>query len=292
MIQLAVDLPYWGQSLLRVLGGIGRRAAARRHHRVPVPVQDDDASCRAVSAPWRPARTARCSCSPRSASGCRRKTSPPSAPTSASSRWRRSSCCCQHVPARRRRAVRPRRLLHQLRRRRVLHARRQLASACSASSWPAGRAPTSTRCSVACVPPASSSPTSCRWCSPWSAWSSRPASMNLQQIVVAQNTGEHLRLGRLRQPVHPHPVRRLPDLHDRRAGRAHPDAVRHADRRVRARVGLHDRVLGLPLPHLLHRRVRHRRRVRAHRLRAVPRRLGRAVQLVRLGHASTTSTTG
>ena len=30
-------------------------------------------------------------------------------------------------------------------------------------------------------------------------------------------------------------------------------------------VGLHDRVLRLPLPHLLHRRVRHRRRVRADR---------------------------
>jgi NADH-quinone oxidoreductase subunit H len=39
----------------------------------------------------------------------------------------------------------------------------------------------------------------------------------------------------------------------------------------------------LPLPHLLHRRVRHRRCVRTHRQRAVPRRLGCAVQLVRLG---------
>ena len=37
------------------------------------------------------------------------------------------------------------------------------------------RAPTSTRCSVACAPPASSSRTNCRWCSPHSAWSSRPA---------------------------------------------------------------------------------------------------------------------
>ena len=45
----------------------------------------------------------------------------------------------------------------------------------SASSWPAGRRPTSTRSSAACVPPASSSPTSCRWCSPSSASSSRPA---------------------------------------------------------------------------------------------------------------------
>ena len=47
-------------------------------------------------------------------------------------------------------------------------------------------------------------------------------------------------------------------------------------------VGLHDGVLRLPLPHLLHRRVRDGRCVRADRQRAVPRRLGRAVQLVRL----------
>ena len=60
----------------------------------------------------------------------------------------------------------------------------------------------------------------------------------------------------------------------------------------RARVGLHDRVLRLPLPDLLHRRVRHGRRVQPDRQRAVPRRLGRPVQLVRLGHASTRSTTG
>ena len=39
----------------------------------------------------------------------------------------------QHVPARRGRAVRARRLLHQLRRRRLLHARRVVRSACSAS---------------------------------------------------------------------------------------------------------------------------------------------------------------
>ena len=39
---------------------------------------------------------------------------------------------------------------------------------------------------------------------------------------------------------------------------------------------------GLPLPHLLHRRVRHRRRVLADRRGAVPRRLGCAVRLVRL----------
>ena len=106
--------------------------------------------------------------------------------------------------------------------------------------------------------------------------------MNMQNIVVAQEHRRDLRLERHRQPLHPHPVRRLRDLHDRRAGRAHPDPVRHADRRVRAGLGLHDRVLGLPLPDLLHRRVRHCRRVRPDRQRAVPRWLGGAVQLVRL----------
>jgi NADH-quinone oxidoreductase subunit H len=38
----------------------------------------------------------------------------------------------------------------------------------------AGRRPTSTRCSAASGPPASSSPTSCRSCSPSSGWPSRP----------------------------------------------------------------------------------------------------------------------
>ena len=59
------------------------------------------------------------------------------------------------VPAGRRRAVRPRRLLHQLRGRHLLHPGRVVGIACSASSSPAGRAPTSTRCSAACAPPAS-----------------------------------------------------------------------------------------------------------------------------------------
>ena len=67
--------------------------------------------------------------------------------------------------------------------------------------------------------------------------------MNMQGIVVAAERRRDLRLERPRQPVHPHPVRRLRRVHDRRAGRAHPGAVRHADRRERARVGLHDRVL-------------------------------------------------
>ena len=46
-------------------------------------------------------------------------------------------------------------------------------------------------------------------------------SMNLQDIVVAQNTGEIFGCRLARQPVHLHPVPRLRDLHDRRAGRTH-----------------------------------------------------------------------
>ena len=57
--------------------GPGGPAAADRRRRLPVPLQDHVASCRAASARWRPARSAPCSCSPRSASSSRRRTSSP-----------------------------------------------------------------------------------------------------------------------------------------------------------------------------------------------------------------------
>ena len=97
--------------------------------------------------------------------------------------------------------------------------------------------------------------------------------MNLQGIVACPAERRDLRLGRHRQPVHPHAVRRLRALPRGRAGRAHPDAVRHARRRERARRRLHGRVHRLPVPLLLHRRVRHRVRLRRPRGDAVPRRL-------------------
>ncbi len=81
--------------------------------------------------------------------------------------------------------------------------------------------------------------------------------------------------GRLhREPVHPHAVRGLLPLPRRRAGRAHPDPVRHARGGERARRRLHGRVHGLPLPLLLHRRVRHRVRLRRPRRHPLPRWLG------------------
>ena len=92
----SIDSPYWQQTLIK------RRASSAvvvpmlgRHARLP---SSCSRSCQLHAEPararWRPGPTARCSCSPRSASSCRRKTS---SPTSAD-RLRlqagaRSSCC-------------------------------------------------------------------------------------------------------------------------------------------------------------------------------------------------------
>ena len=107
--------------------------------------------------------------------------------------------------------------------------------------------------------------------------------MNLNAIVDAAAGQRDLRRRLDRQPVHPHAVHRLRPVPRRRAGRAHADAVRHAGRRERARRRLHGRVHRLPLPLLLHRRVRHRVRVRRARGHAVPRRLRGPVGARRLG---------
>ena len=83
--------------------------------------------------------------------------------------------------------------------------------------------------------------------------------LNLQGMVDGPGRGRDLRLGRDRQPVLPHPDRRARRVPDRQPGRAHPDPVRHADRRVRAGHRLHHRVHRPALPAVLHRRVRARR---------------------------------
>ena len=117
-------------------------------------------------------------------------------------------------------------------------------------------------------------------------------SMNLQDIVVAQNTGEIFGLEWLGNPfIITQFLGFLIFMIAVQAELTQPPfdmPIAESELVVR----LHDRVLGLPLPHLLHRRVRHRRRVRLHRLGAVPRRLGRPVRVVRLGRPSTTSPTG
>ena len=95
--------------------------------------------------------------------------------------------------------------------------------------------------------------------------------MSLQGIVLSQHNGEIFGWSGARVPVHPHAVHRLRPLPDRVAGRAHPDAVRHAGGGERAGRRLHGRVHRLPLPVLLHRRVRHRVRVRRDLGHVVPR---------------------
>ncbi|CAA9279672.1 MAG: NADH-ubiquinone oxidoreductase chain H, partial [uncultured Acidimicrobiales bacterium] len=83
----------------------------------------------------------------------------------------------------------------------------------------------------------------------------------------------HLRHLLDREPVHPHPDRGFRRVPGRRPGRADPDALRHASRRVGAGRRLHDRVLGVPLPLLLHGGVRHRVRPVGHRRHPLLRRL-------------------
>jgi NADH-quinone oxidoreductase subunit H len=80
--------------------------------------------------------------------------------------------------------------------------------------------------------------------------------LNMQGIVSAQGQRRDLRLRRHRQSLHLHAVHRLLDLHDRDAGRAHADTVRHADRRVRARHRLSHRIHRYAVPAVLHRRIR------------------------------------
>ena len=98
--------------------------------------------------------------------------------------------------------------------------------------------------------------------------------MSLQGIVAFQSTGSIFGCDGIGFPLDPHAVHRLRPLPRRVAGRAHADPVRHAGGRERAGRRVHGRVHRLPLPLLLHRRVRHRVRVLGHRRHALPRRLG------------------
>ncbi len=184
-----------------------------------------------ASARWKPGPTARCSCSPRSASSSRRRTSSRRRPTTGVFKLAPLivAASAPFLLVRRRSPSGPTPVVAEPRHRHLLRARRVVdlgASACSIAGWasankyslhrrPARRRPADRLRAAA-------------WCSPSSASSSRPARLNLQDIVAAQSSGDDLRLGRHRQPVHPHPDRRLRDLPDRRPGRADPDPVRHA----------------------------------------------------------------
>ena len=227
--------PYWQSTVIKVLGHHASWSRPGADPRLRLPVQDHELHAE----PPRPdgGRPPRLPPAPRRrrASSSRRRTSSPNgadmfifkaAPLvvlistfllfvvmPASARPRRRG-------PRRRRLLRAGRVVALGHRR--AHGRLGVGQQVRPHRWPPGRRPAH-RLRAA------------RWCSPSSAWSSRPARMSLQGIVFAQADGDDLRLERHRQPVHPHPVRRVRDLHRRRAGRAHPDAVRHAGRRVRDR---------------------------------------------------------
>ena len=202
---------YWQQSILRSRRRAGRGAAAGRHLRLRVPVQDgqlhaeparphggrplrlDAAARRGRQVPPegghrpRPGRPhavqdgAVHRASPRC---CSSTSSCPSAPT-----WSSSTTRLRHR--------------HLLRAGRVVdlgdrHHHRRL-----------GLGHRSTRCSAACAPPASSSPTSCRWCSSVVGVVIQAGTLDLQRHRGRPGQRRDLRLGRPRQPVHPHPGRRL-----------------------------------------------------------------------------------
>ena len=127
--------------------------------------------------------------------------------------------------------------------------------------------------SARCAPPRSSSPTSSRSCSPSSASSIQAGTMNLQGIVEFQRDGEIFGFGGIG----------LPFILTQFVGFALFMVAAQAEltqppfdmpvAESRARRRLHGRVHGLPVPVLLHRRVRHRVRVRGARGDDVPRRL-------------------
>jgi hypothetical protein len=86
--------------------------------------------------------------------------------------------------------------------------------------------------------------------------------MNLQQIVFAQNAGSMFGFDGIGNP--------------------YVGTFRHANRRIGIGLRLHDGVLGLPLPHLLYRRVCNCWCFRHDRKHALPWWLGRSFRMVRL----------
>ena len=118
----------------------------------------------------------------------------------------------------------PARVLHELRGRRLLSRSPLPRSACSASSSPDGRQ----RQQVLAPRRPARRRSAHRLRTPDGARHPRgrhpgrldePAAGSSTPRTPARSSA----VGWNRQPVHPHPVRRLPDLHDRRAGRTHPE---------------------------------------------------------------------
>ena len=248
----ASSSPTGSRRSLRVARRARRGPAARRHARLRLPVQDGQLHAEPARPDGGRARTARCSCSPRSASSSRRKTSSRPRPTAA----------LQAGAVRRR--------------------RHRAARATSSSRSAPTRCFADLDVGIFFALAVSSLSVIGILMAGWASANKysllgglraagqliayelpmvlavvgvviQAGTLNMQGIVAAQANGEIFGFGRHRQPVHPHAVRRLRHLPDRHAGRAHADAVRHAGRRVRARRRLHDRVLGHALPALLHR---------------------------------------
>ena len=159
----------------------------------------------------------------------------------------------------RRRSGRPRRRSRRPRHRHLLRPGGVVDVGASASSWPAGRRPTSTRCSVACGPPASSSPTSCPWCSRWSAWSSRPARSTCRASSSPRPSGEIFGWGGIGNPfILTQFVGFFIFMIAMQAELTQPPFdMPVAESELVA--GYMTEYTGHPVPVLLHRRVRHRR---------------------------------
>ena len=134
MIQLRGRDPLLGAVLLRVLGGLVAVLLPAGDDRLPLPVQDDVVHAE----PARPdgSRAVRLAAARRRGRqvDAERRPRPRPRPTARSSRWPRSIVLLSTFLLVVGRAVRPRRVLHQLRDRRLLRPRRRRRSACSASS--------------------------------------------------------------------------------------------------------------------------------------------------------------
>ena len=200
-------------------GWARRRPAARRRDRLPVPVQDDvvhaeparaDGS-RAVRLDAAARRSRQVDAEGRPRPGQRRR---PHLPDGAAHR------AGVDVPPRRHRAVRPRRLLHELRHRHLLRSRRVVDQRARHPHRRLGeRQQVLAARRPACRRPADRLRTAARARHPRRRHPGR-----LDEPAGHRRRPEHrrdLRVRLARQPVHHHPVLRLRDLHDRGAGRTH-----------------------------------------------------------------------
>ena len=264
------------QTILRSIGIARRRAAAGRHVRLPLPVQDGVASCRAGSAPWRPGPYGSLQLLAEVGKFLQKEDI---VPEQADRRLFKLApylvvgtvlLVYLAVP------FGPDACVRRPRRRHLLRARRVVDLGRSASSSPAGRRPTSTRCIGGLRAAGQLIAYELPMVLAVVGVVIQAGTLNMQGIVAAQADGEIFGFGGLGNPFILTQFVGFVIFLIAVQAELTPDAVRHADRRVRARRRLHHRVLGHAVPAVLHRRVRHGRRLRRRRRHAVPRRLGPA----------------